>query len=147
MKDSIDKPKGTVASEQTQVAVGIISRPHDGAVLLTSRPAGKVYAGWWEFPGGKLEAHESVDQALRRELREELGLVIDDCSPAWVQPHVYAHAHVALHFCWVRLWRGLPSPQEGQQLCWVLPHGPLPYPLLPATIPALRRLKGVLTPS
>ena len=60
---------------RTEVAVGILSR-EDGALLLTSRPEGKVYAGYWEFPGGKLEPGETVEQALRRELQEELGIVI-----------------------------------------------------------------------
>jgi len=123
-----------------QVAVGMIHRPKDGAVLLASRPPGKIYAGWWEFSGGKLEPQETIGEALRRELQEELGIRVQEASPAWETEHRYDHAHVRLHFWWVRHWLGVPAPQEGQQLCWVRPSGPFPYPLLPATIPALAQL-------
>lgn len=131
----------TVEKQPVQVAVGMIRRDSDGAVLLASRPAGKVYAGWWEFSGGKLEPDESVENALARELHEELGIRVLRATPAWEIEHHYAHAHVRLHFWWVTHWEGTPVAQEGQQLCWVLPQGPAPCPLLPATIPALARLR------
>ena len=124
------------------VAVGMIRHPTDRTVLLASRPGGKVYAGWWEFSGGKLEPGEAVGQALARELQEELGLSVISAQPGWQISHRYEHAHVQLHFWWVEEWTGNPSPREGQQLCWVRPEGPYPHPLLPATIPALERLRA-----
>ena len=83
-----------------EVAVGILLQP-DGRFLLTSRPPGKVYAGYWEFPGGKLEPGESVEQALARELHEELGLTIEPVGiTRWREQLVdYPHALVRLHFC------------------------------------------------
>ena len=122
------------------VAAAILRRD-DGCLLLTSRPAGKAYAGYWELPGGKLEAGESVAQALARELHEELGLAV---APADVRPWRslladYPHALVRLHFCLVVAWQGEPQMREGQTCCWT----PLPVttsPILPATAPALRWL-------
>ena len=109
----------------------------DGRVLLTSRPDGKVYAGYWEFPGGKLEAGESVEQALRRELHEELGIHIGAAEP-WRQEIVdYPHARVRLHFCKVFDWRGRFEMREGQQMAWQQ----LPVqvaPVLPGTVPVLQ---------
>jgi 8-oxo-dGTP diphosphatase len=121
------------------VAVGVLIRGN-GRFLLASRPAGKPYAGYWEFPGGKLEPGESVTQALARELREELGIAIEDPRPWVVREFDYPHAYVRLHFCRVRRWRGEPQPHEGQALRFCalddLPDGPL----LPATVPVLRWL-------
>jgi 8-oxo-dGTP diphosphatase len=122
-----------------QVAVGILLQP-DGAFLLTSRPAGKPYAGYWEFPGGKLEAGESVEQALVRELQEELGITIGQVEP-WKQEMVdYPHALVQLHFCKVRAWSGALQMREGQSSAWQQ----LPVqvsPILPGTVPVLQWLE------
>ena len=119
----------------TEVAVGVLIRG-DGAFLLTSRPAGKPYAGYWEFPGGKLEAGETVVQALRRELHEELGIVIDDAF-AWQEEMVdYPHALVRLHFCKVFGWQGELQMREQQSYAWEqLPVSVAP--VLPGTIPVL----------
>jgi 8-oxo-dGTP diphosphatase len=124
----------------TDVAVGVLMTP-DQQVLLASRPEGKPYAGWWEFPGGKLEAGETVAQALARELHEELNFHILNASPWVTLEHVYEHAHVRLHFTRVSLWQGQPAAREGQQFGWFALNGELPSPLLPATIPTLRWLK------
>jgi len=117
------------------VAVGVLIDAA-GRFLLTSRPAGKVYAGWWEFPGGKLEAGESVLQALARELHEELGISVDDVRP-WHTTRVdYAHARVRLHFCKVLAWHGAFEMREGQAMAWQS----LPVtvaPVLPGTLPVL----------
>ena len=86
------------ARKHTEVAVGILLRG-DGAMLLSTRPPGKPYAGYWEFPGGKLEAGETVEQALRRELEEELGITIASASVWKVTEHDYPHALVRLHWC------------------------------------------------
>lgn len=117
------------------VAVGVLI-DSDGRFLLTSRPDGKVYAGWWEFPGGKLEAGESVEQALGRELHEELGIAIGAAEPWHVTRVDYAHARVRLHFCKVRQWRGEFEMREGQRMAWQT----LPVtvaPVLPGTLPVL----------
>lgn len=142
----IDGPNRPV----TEVAVGVLVRP-DGAFLLTSRPQGKAYAGYWEFPGGKLEAGESVEQALRRELQEELGITIGAAS-LWKTSLVdYPHALVRLHFCKVFAWSGELQMREAQTFSWEqLPVAV--QPVLPGTIPVLawfaeeRRFSGTTHP-
>ena len=118
-----------------QVAVGVLVRG-DGAFLLTSRPAGKPYAGYWEFPGGKLEAGEDVRAALQRELHEELGVQVLSAH-AWHDEMVdYPHALVHLHFWIVSAWEGELRMLEGQTFSWQQ----LPVdlePILPGTIPVL----------
>ena len=117
------------------VAVGILISSA-GALLLTSRPSGKAYAGFWEFPGGKLEANESVEQALRRELQEEIGLTIGS-AVVWREQLVdYPHALVRLHFCKVRDWTGTLEMREGQAFSWE--HLPVKVaPVLQGTLPVL----------
>ena len=117
------------------VAVGVLIDA-DGRFLLTSRPEGKVYAGHWEFPGGKVEPGESIEQALRRELHEELGITIGAAHPWQVEMFDYPHALVRLHFCKVYEWRGEFEMREGQSMAWEQ----LPVrvqPLLPGTLPVL----------
>ena len=117
------------------VAVGVLI-DDQGRFLLTSRPGGKVYAGYWEFPGGKLEPGESVEAALRRELHEELGITIGAAEPWNVTLMDYAHARVRLHFCKVRDWRGEFEMKEGQAMAWQrLPVAVAP--VLPGTLPVL----------
>lgn len=120
------------------VAVGVLLRD-DGSFLLTSRPPGKVYAGYWEFPGGKLEPDETVAQALQRELREEIGVLATQIQ-SWCEEKVdYPHALVLLHFCKVTAWDGELHMHEGQQYAWQQ----LPVsvsPVLPGTLPVLQWL-------
>jgi 8-oxo-dGTP diphosphatase len=121
--------------EPVDVAVGVLI-DREGRFLLTSRPDGKVYAGYWEFPGGKVEAGESVEVALRRELQEELGITIGAALPWQVTMHDYPHALVRLHFCKVFDWSGVFEMREGQQMAWqTLPADV--KPLLPGTLPVL----------
>jgi 8-oxo-dGTP diphosphatase len=121
--------------QAVDVAVGVLIAP-DGRFLLTSRPEGKVYAGHWEFPGGKVELGESIEAALRRELHEELGITIGPAQPWQVKMHDYPHALVRLHFCKVFDWRGQFEMREGQQMAWQdLPA--TVKPLLPGTLPVL----------
>ena len=117
------------------VAVGVLIDPR-GQFLLTSRPAGKVYAGYWEFPGGKLERGETVEAALRRELVEELGIEIGAVQPWKVEIVDYEHARVRLHFCKVVDWTGAFEMREQQAMAWQ----DLPVrvaPVLPGTLPVL----------
>lgn len=122
------------------VAVGVLveldAQGREERFLLTSRPVGKVYAGYWEFPGGKLEAGESVEQALRRELHEELGITIGAAHPWHELLMDYEHARVRLHFCKVFEWAGEFEMREQQAMAWQS----LPVqvrPVLPGTIPVL----------
>ncbi len=118
-----------------QVAVGVLIRGE--AFLLTSRPEGKVYAGYWEFPGGKLEKGETVQAALQRELHEELGIDIEDCIPWRTERFDYPHALVQLNFCQVTRWRGEIEMREGQSAAWqTLPV--TVQPVLPGTVPVLQ---------
>jgi 8-oxo-dGTP diphosphatase len=118
------------------VAVGVLVDA-DGRFLLTSRPEGKVYAGYWEFPGGKLEAGETVEQALRRELHEELGITIGEAVPWRIELVDYPHARVKLNFCKVFAWSGAFEMREQQSMSWQ----DLPVavrPVLPGTVPVLQ---------
>ena len=131
-----DRPREGGADRQVvDVAVGVLVR-EDGDFLLTSRPPGKVYEGYWEFPGGKLEAKETVAQALARELEEEIGLKIEDVQ-LWRQQLVdYPHALVRLNFCKVTRWQGDMQMREGQNFAWQnLPVAVVP--VLPGTVPVL----------
>lgn len=137
--DATDRPP-------VDVAVGVlIERDAEGRegpdsrFLLTSRPTGKVYAGHWEFPGGKLEAGETVEAALRRELEEELGITIGEAHAWKIELMDYPHARVRLHFCKVHDWTGEFEMREGQDMAWQrLPVDVVP--VLPGTIPVLQWL-------
>ncbi len=123
-----------------RVAAAVVTRA-DGQVLLAQRPAGKAYAGYWEFPGGKLEPGETPRDALDRELREELGLAVRQASPWLVQRFVYPHAHVELHFFRVFAWAGEPVGHDGQAFAWQRPGAFDVAPLLPANTLVLRALE------
>ncbi len=136
-----DRPRDGIERGQdrklVEVAVGILIRP-DGDFLLTSRPPGKVYEGYWEFPGGKLERGETVEQALCRELQEEIGITIAVAAvQRWkVETVDYPHALVRLHFCKVFDWSGELHMHEGQTFAWQrLPVTVMP--VLPGTLPVL----------
>jgi 8-oxo-dGTP diphosphatase len=131
-------------STRIDVAAAIVERP-DGSFLMASRPAGKVYAGWWEFPGGKVEPGESPRHALERELKEELGIAVRCAHPWLVCDYDYAHARVRLHFFRVADWAGEPHPHEGQGMAWVRTERPAVEPILPANGPILRALSLPLT--
>ena len=127
-----------------EVAAAVIERP-DGTFLMASRPAGKVYAGWWEFPGGKVEPGEAPRHALERELREELGITVRRAYPWLTCDYDYAHARVRLYFFRVTDWSGEPHPHEGQGMAWVHAERPGVEPILPANGPILRALSLPLT--
>lgn len=123
-----------------EVAAAVILRP-DGAFLLARRPAGKVYAGYWEFPGGKVEAGEPVADALARELQEELGIDVERSEPWITRVFTYPHGTVRLHFRRVRAWRGEPHPREDQAIAWQRLDAPMLAPMLPANAPVLASLR------
>ena len=129
---------GSLSGERTpvDVAVGVLVDA-EGRFLLTSRPEGKVYSGYWEFPGGKLESGETVEQALRRELIEEIGVTIGAVHPWKVELVDYPHALVRLHFCKVFDWSGDFEMRERQRMAWqTLPVAV--RPVLPGTLPVLQ---------
>jgi 8-oxo-dGTP diphosphatase len=121
------------------VAAAVVLRP-DGRVLLAQRPAGRAYAGYWEFPGGKLEPGEAPRHALDRELAEELGIRVRRAAPWLVQRFVYPHAHVELHFFRVFEWDGDPVGHDGQAFAWQVPGAFDVAPLLPANTLVMRAL-------
>jgi 8-oxo-dGTP diphosphatase len=122
----------------TEVAAAVIERP--GEFLLAQRPEGKPYSGYWEFPGGKIEAGEDARAALVRELREELGIEARDATPWITRVYAYTHATVRLHFFRVTAWEGEPQPLEDQAIRWQKVGAPDVSPMLPANSPVLAAL-------
>lgn len=123
----------------TNVAAAVIERT-DGSFLLGQRAADTFYAGYWEFPGGKIEPGETPHRALVRELQEELGIEVLRADPWLRQEHVYEHAHVRLHFFRVRAWRGELRDHVHSALAWQTPGAPTVSPMLPANAPVLAAL-------
>jgi 8-oxo-dGTP diphosphatase len=136
-----DEPSATTGTQSAPVgvAVGVVIRS-DGRFLLAQRPAGKPMTGYWEFPGGKLEPHESVIEALHREFQEELGIQIEKARPWAIREFVYPHATVCLHFWKVLAWQGEPQPLEGQALRWESLENLTVEPWLPGALPLKRWL-------
>jgi 8-oxo-dGTP diphosphatase len=122
-----------------EVAAAVIQRA-DGAFLLARRPQGKVYAGYWEFPGGKAEPGEPVARALVRELHEELGIDVETAYPWLTRVFTYPHATVRLRFFRVLSWKNEPHPREDQAIAWQHLHAPMVSPMLPANAPVLASL-------
>jgi 8-oxo-dGTP diphosphatase len=120
----------------TRVAVVIIERIENGRyeVLFAQRPEGKAYAGHWEFPGGKIEVNESVQDAAIREIDEELGIHIASVEPLTIERFSYPHAHVELHFVTTRDWSGSPQSKEAQAFSWQYLDDIRVAPLLPALL-------------
>jgi len=123
-----------------RVAVAVMQR-RDGSVLLAQRLPGTPYAGYWEFPGGKLEPGESAHDALRRELGEELGIEVTRATPWLTQRYVYPHADVELAFFRVSAWRGEAHGRDGQAIAWQRPDDIRVEPLLPANGTVLQALR------
>ncbi len=128
-----------MTQEITEVAVAIFLKP-DGTFLLSSRPAGKPYPGYWEFPGGKVEPGETVLQAMVRELVEELNVTITKATPWFTFMMRYTHATVRLH-CWrVSAWHGDMRGMEGQHFEWQQLGARTVSPTLPGCVPIFRAL-------
>jgi 8-oxo-dGTP diphosphatase len=138
-----------IEAKLTRVSAAVILRNNGTEYLLAQRPPGKAYAGYWEFPGGKVEAGESFAEALVRELQEELGIKVTAMTP-WVTRHfVYPHARVEIRFFRVTAWEGALHPLEHTDMAWLETRGmagskdldAMPVnPVLPANTPILRAL-------
>lgn len=122
-----------------EVAAAVILRP-DGSFLLGRRPPGGFYAGYWEFPGGKVEANETPHDALLRELHEELGITVETAYPWITREFSYEHAQVRLHFFRVLSWAGELQDLQHDALEWQRPDTVTVAPLLPANAPVLAAL-------
>lgn len=118
----------------------------DGRVLLAQRPEGKSMAGLWEFPGGKIEQGETPEEALIRELHEELGIETwNSClAPLTFASHSYDDFHLMMPLFACRKWNGTPHPREGQTLAWVRPAQMRDYPMPPADLPLIPFLRDFL---
>jgi len=118
----------------------------DGRVLLAQRPEGKEMAGLWEFPGGKIEAGETPEFALMRELEEELGIVTRPCcfSPVAFASHSYDDFHLLMPLFICRVWKGHISPREGQNTKWVRVSDIYDYPMPEADLPLVGILQELL---
>jgi 8-oxo-dGTP diphosphatase len=125
-------------------AVALVDK--DGRVLIAQRPEGKSMAGLWEFPGGKVEAHETPEQALIRELREELAIdVTAAClAPFTFASHAYEDFHLLMPLYVCRRWSGQPQAQEGQAIKWVRAARLSDYPMPPADVPLIAMLRDLL---
>jgi 8-oxo-dGTP diphosphatase len=127
------------APQTTEVVAGVI-RDRRGRILLARRTEGRDLAGLWEFPGGKLEVGESPEAALKRELREELGIEIEMGAPLIRVPQAYPHKRLRLDVYEVGAWRGTVRGLEGQALAWVPPHKLDDYAMPPADVPVVAAL-------
>lgn len=123
-----------------EVSAAVLQRD-DGSFLLAQRPPDKIWAGYWEFPGGKVETGETAHHALVRELREELGITVQTAYPWLTRVFTYPHATVRLNFFRVTAWTGEPHPHEGQQFSWQQPAKVPVQPVLPANAAVLRALE------
>jgi 8-oxo-dGTP diphosphatase len=122
-----------------EVAAAVIQRP-DGSFLLAQRPQGKVYAGYWEFPGGKVEPGEEASRALSRELHEELGIDVERAWPWITRVFTYPHGTVRLHFFRVTAWEERSASAEDQAIAWQRSDAAMVAPMLPANAPVLASL-------
>ena len=118
----------------------------DGRVLIAERPAGKPMAGLWEFPGGKVEAGERPEQTLIRELKEELGITVNEAclAPLTFASHGYPGFHLLMPLYVCRRWDGTVTAQEGQRLAWVWPNRLRDYKMPPADEPLVAHLMTLL---
>jgi 8-oxo-dGTP diphosphatase len=141
-EEALDLPPPACAQKPVKLVVAAALVDGDGRVLIAQRPPGKTLAGLWEFPGGKLDAGETPEFALMRELREELDIETRPCcfTPAGFASHSYDDFHLLMPLFICRVWRGAPKPLEGQGLAWVFPQKLYDYEMPPADIPLIPQL-------
>ena len=137
---------GTIDDVPIILVVAVALVDVDGRVLITRRPEGKPMAGLWEFPGGKVDPGETPEQALIRELQEEIGIdVTENClAPFTFASHHYADFHLLMPLYVCRVWDGMVVAREGQTLKWVRPLDLKDYPMPPADIPLIAMLRDLL---
>jgi 8-oxo-dGTP diphosphatase len=137
---------GGVAQKELLLVAACALIDADGRVLIAQRPAGKKMAGLWEFPGGKVEAGERLEEALIRELREELGIeVAEPClAPFSFASHSYAEFHLLMPLYVCRRWEGSPQAREHAGLKWVFPRDLHNYAMPPADLPLIPMLRDLL---
>ena len=118
----------------------------DGRILMAKRPEGKTLAGLWEFPGGKVETGERPEEALIRELREELGINVEHAclAPLTFASHTYPDFHLLMPLFVCRRWKGIPQALEGQELKWVWAKDLRKLPMPPADLPLIPHLEELL---
>jgi len=118
----------------------------DGRVLIAERPEGRPLAGLWEFPGGKVETGERPEQTLIRELKEELGISVNEAclAPLTFASHAYPDFHLLMPLYVCRRWDGAVTAQEGQKLRWVMPNRLREFPMPPADEPLISHLAALL---
>lgn len=131
---------------KTVLVSAVILIDADGRILLAQRPEGKTMAGLWEFPGGKMQEHETPEYALIRELHEELGIMtgVDCLQPLTFASHTYDDFHLLMPIYACRTWKGTPQPMEGQALKWVRKEDLSNYPMPPADAPILPLIHQLL---
>ena len=139
-EDDVPLNNPTPKTKIVEVSAAVLQRP-DGSFLLAQRPPDKIWAGYWEFPGGKIEPGETAYHALVRELREELGIEVETAYPWLTRVFTYPHATVRLNFFRVTAWSGELHPHEGQQFSWQQATEVAVTPILPANAPILRALE------
>ncbi len=139
-------PPAMLQSKPLLLVAAAVLIDADGRLLLTQRPPGKSYAGLWEFPGGKIKPDESAEQALVRELAEELGVYtsLGCLSPLTFATYAYDDFHLLMPLFACRNWRGTPQGKEGQQLAWIMLDQIAAYELLPADRPLIPQLRELL---
>ncbi len=145
-RDALDKPRPEKSGLPILLVAAAALIDIDGRVLIAQRPEGKMMAGLWEFPGGKLEEGESPEHALMRELSEELGIETRPCcfSPLTFVSHAYEKFNLMMPLYACRVWDGIPQGKEGQALKWVKPMDLYDEALLPADIPMIPYLIDML---
>jgi 8-oxo-dGTP diphosphatase len=141
-----EAPVAAAAASSVLLVVAVALIDADGRILLARRPEGKKMAGMWEFPGGKIDAGETPEAALVRELLEELGIRVleSDLAPFVFASHPYENFHLLMPVFLCRRWQGKPTPREGQALAWVEPGRLVEYPMPPADRPLIPMLRDFL---
>jgi 8-oxo-dGTP diphosphatase len=145
-EEALDLPVPECPQKKVVFVVAAALVDSDGRILLAQRPEGKKMAGLWEFPGGKVDAGETPEFALMRELREELGIETRPCcfSPIAFASHAYDDFHLMMPLFACRVWRNIPQGKEGQALKWAYPQDLFDYPMPEADIPLISQIQAVL---